>query len=213
VCAAIVGASLATASAATASFIPEIDLRDSAHAAAHGFVSYSMSWGGFGIRFDSLSIESGSLSSADALYWSAEDGFGIQGSGYERDEIEAFERLRVAFDEPILLERLLISDLFIEDQTETGAYSLDGGLSWISFAADGLDPNGEIEVSVQAEVSSLLLAAPGKAGLGNHEFSLAGFDAIRIANPNAIPQVPEPSSGALVAIALIGLALRPRWHT
>jgi hypothetical protein len=212
-CAAAIGASLVLATAARAAFIPEIDLRDSAHAIAYGESSYSLTWGGLGIHFDSLSIASGSLAADGSLYWSADDGLGIQSASYEEDEIEGGERLRIRFDEPVLLERLLISDLFVETVTETGSYSLDGGATWISFSADGLDSNGEVAVTVQAEITSLLFSAAGKDGGGNHDFAIAGFDANRIAGPTGIPQVPEPATGALMGASLLALALRARRRT
>ncbi len=204
----VLGLCFGAASAEAVPFLPEVDFRGTAFAVGHGHSSLAAVTGLHSFSLETLSTAGGPAEIDGALFWSAEDGFGISGSSYEQDEIEGSELLRLHFSEPLFLERLLISDLFIEAVMETGAYSTNGGASWISFSADGLSSNGEIEVAVHAEVQTLLFSAPGQSALGNHDFSLAGFDANRIADANQIPQTPEPTSGLLVAAGLLALARR-----
>lgn len=208
--AAAAGVWLAAAAAGATSFTPEVDFRGAEYATGHDLASLLALAGGHNFELSALEEAGGSLVLGGALSWSAEDGFGISSGSYEHDEVEGSERLRLHFAEPVFLERLLISDLFQESFAEVGAFSTDGGATWISFIADGVSPNGELEVPVHATAQTLLFSAAGRFAGENHEFALAGFDANRIVDVNQIPHTPEPASGLLVAVGLLALARRAR---
>jgi hypothetical protein len=149
-----------------------------------------------------------------ALYWDAVDGYGISGTSYEQDEIEGPEALRIRFTSPIGIDRFLLSDLFLEgrpgqEYAEQGFYSLDGGRSWSHFQAELFHPNGEVELGLPqgTVVNSILFGAPGRtAPRVHHEYSVAGFDPVRVLHRAATP---EPG-GALLFGA--GLALFTGWR-
>jgi len=146
------------------------------------------------------------------LWWDRTDGLGVQ-YGYENDEIEGVERLRIAFSTPVNLSRVFITDLFNEGYLERGAYRLNQGGSWISFTAlpehTPANSNGELTLLIDPSVlvSSITFWAPGQLPLLNqrHEFSVAGIE-------TAAP-VPIPGAMWLFGtglLALVGLRRRMR---
>lgn len=148
------------------------------------------------------------------LWWDSADGLGIQYRyGYEGDEIEGIERLRIGFSTPVNIVSVLITDLFNEGgYLERGFYQLNGTGSWIQFTAlPGQTPstsNGELTVLLDPSiaVSSILFRAPGRLpGNQGHEFSVA---AIVTDPPNAVP---VPGAVWLLGSGLVGLvAIRRR---
>jgi hypothetical protein len=203
---------LLLAGAAHASpFNPLVDFRTGGVFQPFGATAvHGASWGGYGMVIEAMALDGhGDLTHDGRLYWDAEDGFGILGASYEGDEIESPEVLRIHFDRPIFVERFLLSDLYIEGVQgwrEQGSYSLNGGSSWTPFLANGWAPNGEVELAIDAQVEAILFTAPGRTIRGNHEFSVAGFDARRLGPASA----PEPGGVLLFGAGLALLSARVR---
>lgn len=170
--------------------------------------------------------------SGTALYWDKDDGFGVTGPSYEKDEIEGNETLTVSFTDAqgnsveVILDSFNVSDLFFEQDdegkltyAEVGKYQVDGA-GVVSFTPDGVaghsNVNGTGTLSVGASTSTLVLTAPGKIvknyGWGpwkkqshqDHEYSLAGLSF-------HVVSVPELSVGgaapALLLLGAMGLVL------
>ncbi len=165
--------------------------------------------GGVSMIVEAMSLGGGR---EGTLHWDADDGYGIRGPGYENDEIESPEALRISFSSAIAIERILLSDLFLEVRkgtpyAEQGSYSLDGGSSWTTFWATAPDPNGDAALLLPSgtRVRSILFTAPGRTRSGSHEFSVAGFDSSSLRQGTA----PEPGAALLFGA---GLALLTGWR-
>ncbi len=192
---------LALASGASAL---SVDFRDPAFAPRRGASEHEVVHEGYRFGFGALNIES--MRHDGSLYWDSRDGFGIIGAGWERDEIELPEVLRLSFGESLFVEQLVVTDLFVEGSdryAEQGLYSLDGGLVWTPFESDGIDDNGEMTVIVNGTADYVLLttAGRGRAASGRSfqfEFSLAGVAVERAPGP----LVPEPSTALLFVLAV-----------
>jgi hypothetical protein len=145
------------------------------------------------------------------------DGFGVKGNyGYENDEIEKNEVLRVGFGkfvntqfvfEPVNLKSFTVSDLFYENgYKEIGWYNLKLGLGpndysgWIEFKADNpSSTNGEKTILVNQTIYGIGFTAPGHSITGqDHEFALKGME--------YNTAVPEPTTLLLLGLGLIGVA-------
>ncbi len=83
------------------------------------------------------------------LWWDSTDGIGIDADtnpqtpdGYEADEVEGKERLVFSFSRPILIDQILISDLFPDEvrsghtYDEKGSFQINNGTVY-NFQADG----------------------------------------------------------------------------
>ena len=142
------------------------------------------------------------------LWWDSTDGFGVQ-YGYEADEIESMERLKIKFSTPVYLSSVLITDLFNEGYLELGFYRLNGSGKWIKFSADPSQTpstsNGELMLLLDPNVpvTSILFRAPGRWRHGDHEFSVAAIEATA---------VPIPAALWLLGSGLVGLVAVRRWR-
>jgi hypothetical protein len=162
-----------------------------------------------------LTITPGLTNPGEAtLYWDKKDGFGVRSSnGYEYDEIEGTEYLHLSFNTSQLLNKILITDLFVEpfsngngSYLETGYYSFDNG-SWTQFYAESSQvleiSNGELSLIFPSlKITDVWFKAPGKLYYDdiktNHEFSVAGID--------VTPEpVPEPATMLLLGSGLAGM--------
>jgi hypothetical protein len=166
----------------------------------------------FSAAVDGNIITLTALPNGARLWWDQADGFGVQ-YGYENDEIEGVERLRIGFSTPVRLSRVFVTDLFNEGYLERGSYRLNQSGNWISFfALPGQTPsnsNGELTLLIDPSilVNSITFRAPGQLPLLNqrHEFSIA---AIETAAP-----VPIPAAVWLLGSGLLGLVgLRRRFR-
>ncbi len=189
-----------------------IDFRDPAFQPGVGLDHHSVNQSSYSFSFDALNIAD--MGHDGSLFWDRSDGFGIIGAGWENDEIELPEVLRLSFGETLYLESLVVTDLYVEGsgpRAERGFYSLDDGSSWHEFLADGLHDNGQLTVLVNGSAEAVLLTSPGRE-LGppriRHEFSLAGVDVQR--PPAVAPVVPEPSTALLFALGVLVIGLRKR---
>jgi hypothetical protein len=189
------------------SFSPNVDFRDSDFVPGHGSSSFSATYDGYGLTLEAMKFTGGGLLSSGSLYWQDEDGFGIRSSdGYDRDEVENSEMLRVNFASSYFVDSVLVTDLYFErGYAETGRYSVDGGASWTWFQADDQDPNGGVEVAVNSFASSILFSAPGRIGTQNHDFSVGGLELHYGRQYSSA--VPEPGAALLFGV---GLALLRR---
>jgi hypothetical protein len=148
------------------------------------------------------------------LFWSTQDGFGIDSGGNDRehDEINNNERLVITFATPFVLTGVMLTDLFNEtlngvNYDEIAEYRINGG-EWEDVS--GVDnrhqnPNGEVFFQPFGifAVTTLEFRAdtldPG--GLRN-DFAVARLE--------GYSAVPEPTSMLLSGSGLIGLAARFR---
>lgn len=170
------------------------------------------------------------------LYWDANDGsghadgFGIMSSpgGYEDDEVEGDERLRLGFSRAISLYGFNLTDTFFEREPSVADCQLgdtdcvlengmmrvlheNGSTTDIPYMAlhsqTRSNTNGELWVTTELHnVVGMVLLAPGKISINPLmllESSLAG---VRI---DATP-VPEPTTLVLLSLGLAGIAGRRR---
>jgi hypothetical protein len=186
-------------------FAPQVDFRTGGVFVPPGAVdTHTAPAAGTTITIQAYETNGGVLSPAGLIYWDSEDGYGIRALSYEDDEIEFPEVLGISFAATTYVERFLLSDLFIEDgYTEQGSYSLDGGTSWTNIFADGLHSNGEVELTLGANIDEILFAAPGIVGNQDHEFSVAGFD-------GRINVVPEPGAALVFGVGFLIVGHRVR---
>jgi len=205
---------LVASSAQAAPFAPVVDFRDSGFEPPSGADVYSHTASGINFTFEALSLSGAPpIVPGGELYWDDIDGFGVKELSYEDDEVEFPEAMRISFGETVQVNRFLISDLFIEHgYTERGYYSLDDGVNWTAFYADGLHSNGEVELSLGGiDISEILFTAPGRTNGENHEFSVAGVDAFLIDGDDGggtTTPAPEPSAAMVFGAGLLLLGRR-----
>ena len=166
---------------------------------ANDATSYSKTVNGLTIHFTPLGI----TNTIPKLYWDSDDGFGVKcGGGYEKDEVEYPEKLRIDFSSTVRVSNFYLTDLFFEKgYYEIGRYSLDNS-TWYQFQQtdENMLPspasNGLYTLAINSNVSSIWFDAPGNTIFGqDHEFSVAGVDV-----------APEPTTMLLLGTGLIGLA-------
>jgi len=157
------------------------------------------------------------LPAGATLFWSGVgapsgfglDGFGVNSSSYEDDEVEGPDRLKVSFGTSVILSGIGITDLFYEGSSryrEEGFYSLNGGAD-VSFLADIFQEpspasNGVLNLTgfAATPVSYIIFSAPGIRNGENHEFSVASLEASPVG-------VPEPGTLLLLGAGLLILGL------
>ena len=156
-----------------------------------------------------ITIEAFSLPNFDLenLWWDNTDGFGISSSaGYEKDEIELMEAMRISFSSPVHVSHFDLTDLFYEGSEpyeEIGLWA-SPGLGINIFSQDdhtellGSSSNGEFRLNIGYTIDEIWFSAPAKFIEGqNHEFSIAGVE---------VTSVPEPSTLILLGCGLIAFA-------
>ena len=172
-----------------------IDFRDAAFAPAMNQTTFSITEDGFGLLFSAEP-------SGAKLWWDSADGFGVQGPfGYEPDEIETGEILRLDFvnPKPVMLKSIHITDLFSEfGYLEIGRIQVDTGEPIIIQGIELFgSSNGELMVDVNLPASFIRFTAPGLAfGGENHEFSVGGIN---------IAKVPLPPAMLLLGSGVLGI--------
>jgi hypothetical protein len=111
------------------------------------------------------------------LWWDATDGYGIM-DGAENDEIDSrdHEELRIRFSQPVIIESILITDLFLLENPadeEWGRYSVDG-INWLLFQQNAIHPNGELLITgIGLETTRLYFSALPDGGPEGGHFSVA----------------------------------------
>ena len=138
-----------------------------------------------------------------ALWWDENDGFGVQ-YGYEDDEVEGDEWLKLDFSPNVILVEIHFTDLFNElGYRETGSFEIDGSGTWTPFSAlQGQQwgiSNGELFFPVNQQVDFITFMAPGWENGQHHEYAVAGVE---------VTQIPIPGSALLLgsgALALFGI--------
>lgn len=164
---------------------------------------------------------------AGFLTWSPQSGVAIKSfAGYQSDEIEGGERLRLYFSKPVNLVAVGVGKLFYENNFGTpqcpgpGCY-LETGEIWIndttmvpiSAAPDrlrGLTDGYNQFLTVYNNVSVMELRFPGLVilpGFQGLQFHEGAFRDLMIQMPDP-PQVPEPGTMLLVGAGLATLAVR-----
>lgn len=150
------GAMTGMAPAATidAQLAQQIDFRDGAYAECLNRQECSVA--GLTIRAERRDDQNSPWFGA-SLYWDPIDGLGVQ-DGAQNDEIDIDERLIVTFDEPTVVKRIWLSDLFVSEDLRYGTYGaerllpelpadtevagvsfFDGDIELISLAINGED--------------------------------------------------------------------------
>ena len=188
---------------AGSSYSLTIDFTDAAWEAAEGFDNFTLG---------DITLQSHPFNST--LWHDPIDGIGVIYS-YENDEIEDNELLQVSFASLILLDVIHLADFFYECRqtcySETGSYSLDGGVTWISISAPNPSfPNGEMSIAIGQLTDSIWFMAPGQIGLEDHEYALQALTYTDLPPQ----QVPEPTTLILYGIGIVAICpwLRRRNH-
>ena len=137
------------------------------------------------------------------LWWDSTDGFGIWGAGYEKDEIDSSEIMKVSFSSTVYVSYFDLTDLFYENNyKEIGWYDFDGEFvtDKMMFMQTNLTKtpspasNGEYMLYINDSINEIWFAAPGRVNGQNHEFSMAGVE---------VRSVPEPATLILLGCGLI----------
>jgi hypothetical protein len=145
----------------------------------------------------------------DANSSEGDDGFGVFGGGYERDEIELPEVLRISFSQAVIVHSFSLTDFFIEQRgghtyAETGLFRIDGG-SWKEpfYATSLVGSNGEFTLTFSAptiltfiDFTALGKIADISGSVEDHEFSVAGA---------SVSAVPVPPAVLLLGSGVLGL--------
>lgn len=197
------------ANIANASIIPPlvVDFRDSAWADANGDNPFSHE----NIIAEALIKDE---KSGSVLYQDSKDGLGIMGSGcgYENDEIDSCEALKVSFEpQSYLISEVVISDLFASPDgihASSGEYgalqyrTFSGGDTWFKKEFWGINSdqaNGEqvVSLGVELDLKDIVFFVPKNIDSQEDEFSVIGFTGVK---------VPEPAPLVILGLAIIGLA-------
>ena len=176
-----------------------IDFRGADFAPALNQPSFNITVDGLGLEF--IAEPAGPQTK---LWWDNLDGIGIQSLvGYEPDEIEGPELLKLFFSKPVVLNSIHLTDLFNEHgYLEIGRYQLSSGTKKIVEASVTEilgGTNGELLIPTQETINFIFFSAPGLFGGENHEYSVGGVDVSPVA------PVPIPSSILLFASGIIGI--------
>jgi hypothetical protein len=147
--------------------------------------------------------------------WTADDGIGIGGNfGYEDDEVEFDEWMRIDFENSVRLTDVYLTDFFVETRGEHTYQEhgqilflyADGSLSPVFdfWQTDAGSVNGAYTLDVAGWTGDREVAAVGLSGVGansvvgeDHEFAVAGLE---------VSPVPEPASIFLLGSGMLGLA-------
>lgn len=215
----LAGALMANATFA-APLTPQVDFRSNVFSAADNQTSFHIVEAGIGFTLEAFHADiNGNLTAAN-LWWDSMDGVGVRG-GWNDDEIDINDVLRITFDNTIGLSEIYISDLFAQQHhnglvyDEQGQYQIDNGVT-VSFdagtlgstAGDKLNGENLITLSKVVPVNSLTFTSPN-VPLAISSYSILGFTDPPLPGTN---EVPVPGSIGLTVLlgglAAVGLARR-----
>jgi len=178
------------AAAGSTAFALSVDFTDTTWNGAHGLTSFLSHPSGVDL------VAVGGKITVNYNGGPSGDNSGMDGLGIGDDEITqgGVERLTVAFAAPVYLEKVYITDLFLNEgpnrRPEVGLYSLNGGGTFTSFASVG-GANGALTLNIfQSGVNSIVFKS-----------SMDSFSDYSIKGLNY--SVPEPSTVLLLGFGLI----------